>query len=97
MTWYWRASMLPLLDAPELAAMFTHLGIVLSRMEDRGINEKPDTSPLPRGVLTCGEAWHFVSVLFALLAQMHPALQDPDQLSELLAVAMMNDAGGRPN
>lgn len=84
-------------DEPEWAALYVHIGLILERMEDREINTKPDASPLPRGVLTCGEAWQFMSLLFVLLAQKHEALQDPDQLSELLAIARLNDASGRPN
>ena len=84
-------------DLPEWAALYTHVGLIISRMEDRDINSKRDCEPLPRGIITCGEAWQFFSLLFVLLAQKHPALQDPDQLSELLAVARLNDTSGLPN
>jgi len=84
-------------DTSQWAALFMHIGIVLERMEDREINSKPDAAPLPRGVLTCGEAWQFMSLLFVLLHQRYPEFADPDQLSELLAQARTESASGLPN
>ena len=84
-------------DLSDWAALYMHIGIVIERMEDREINAKPDAAPLPRGVLTCGEAWQFMSLLFVLLHQRYPEFSDPDQLSELLARARTESASGLPN
>lgn len=84
-------------DVADWAALYMHIGLIIERMEDRDINSRRDSDPLPRGVLTCGEAWQFMSLLFVLLAQKFPDFQDPDQLSELLAVARLNDTSGLPN
>ncbi len=84
-------------DPAQLAAIYMYVGVVLERMEDREIHCKPDAAPLPRGVLTCGEAWQFISMLFAMLHQRYPEFADPDQLSELLAQARTESASGLPN
>lgn len=84
-------------DLSEWAALYMHIGLVIERMEDREINAKLDSAPLPRGVLTCGEAWQFMSLLFVLLHQRYPEFSDPDQLSELLARARTESASGLPN
>lgn len=84
-------------DISDYAVVYTMVGLILQRMEDRGIPSKADHAPLPRGVLTCGEAWTLLPLLFMLLAQKHPELADPDQLSDLLAQARMESACGLPN
>ena len=86
-----------MLDIGEAAILFAHVGIILQRLEDRAIGLKPDSAPLPRGALTCGEAWFLLPVLFALIAEKFPQLSDPDQLSELLASARTESACGLPN
>lgn len=95
--WYRQGSMPPMLELGEAAILFTQVGVILQRLEDRAIGMKPDSAPLPRGVLTCGEAWFLLPVLFALIAEKFPQLSDPDQLSELLAHARMESACGLPN
>ena len=84
-------------DPSQWAALYMHIGLVLERMEDREIHCKSDSEPLPRGVMTCGEAWQFMSLLFVLLHQRYPEFADPDQLSELLAQARTESASGLPN
>lgn len=84
-------------DLPDWAYVFTHLGFIIRRLEDRGITDKPDNAPLPRGVLSCGEACQLLPLLFVLLAEKYPPLSDPDQLLELLAIARMDEASGLPN
>ena len=84
-------------DLGDWARVYVHVGLILQRLEDREINYKPDSAPLPRGVLTCGEACQLFPLLFVLLAQKYPELADPDQLSELLAQARMESASGLPN
>ncbi len=84
-------------DLSDWAVVYTHVGLILQRLEDREINFKADAAPLPRGILTCGEACQLLPLLFVLLAQKYPELADPDQLSELLAQARMESASGLPN
>jgi len=84
-------------DLPEWACLYAHVGLIIERLEDREIGCKSDNAPLPRGVITCGEAWTLFPLLFVLLAQKYPELSDPDQLSELLAPARTASASGLPN
>lgn len=84
-------------ELPEWACVYAQIGLIIQRMEDRQIHCKADAAPLPRGVLTCGEAWQLIPLLFVLLHQRYPELADPDQLSELLAQARTESASGLPN
>lgn len=84
-------------DLTDWACVYAHVGLILQRLEDREIGDKSESAPLPRGVLTCGEAVMLLPLLFVLLAQKYPELQDPDQLSELLAHARIEGASGLPN
>lgn len=84
-------------DIADWACVYAHVGVIIARLQDREIDCKPDNAPLPRGVLTCGEAMMLLPLLFVLLAQKYPELQDPDQLSELLAQARTQSASGLPN
>jgi len=87
-----------LLDSEaESAVIFAHVGLVLSRMADAGMFDRPSSSAIPKAALTCGEAAVFVPLLFVMLAQRYPQLSDPDALSELLHGAWLNSAGGKPN
>lgn len=89
--------MLPLSDLPDWACVYAHVGVILQRFGEREIDSKPESEPLPRGMLTCGEAMMLLPLLFVLLAQKFPELQDPDQLSELIAQARTESACGLPN
>ena len=92
-----KANEFPELSESEAAVLFAQVGIIISRIEDREITHKPMNAPLPRGVLTCGEAWTLIPALFMLLAQKFPSLADPEHLSELLRSAYLDSAGGRLN
>lgn len=88
---------LPELTLEECAVLFAQVGVIIERVEDREITSKPSNSPLPRGVLTCGEAWTLLPVLFVLLAQRFPQLADPETLSEILTRSYTDSASGLPN
>jgi len=81
----------------EGAVLFAQVGLIISRLEDMEITSKPMSSPLPRGILTCGEAWTLIPALFMLLADKFPSLSDPEHLSELLQRLYTSTASGRLN
>ncbi len=84
-------------DITSWACVHMHIGLIIERLQDREIDTRGDNEPLPRGVLTCGEACQLIPLLFVLLAEKFPQFQDPDQLSELLAQARTESASGLPN
>lgn len=57
---------------------------MLLRMDDLELNERPANDPLPRGVLTCGQAVRFISVLSILLRQKFPQFDDPLVLEQVV-------------
>ena len=86
-----------LLTPEEAAVIYTQAGLVVQRLEDADVATRKPASPVPRGTVTCGEAYQFFPLLMALLQQQFPQLADPDALNDLLQSEYTKSASGRPN
>lgn len=67
--------------------------LVMGALESMAIGERDNCEPLPRGVLTCGEAWRLIPVAAALLFERFPQLVDEDAfIAALRDAALTNSA-----
>jgi hypothetical protein len=66
----------------------------LERLEDAEIPDRRDGDPLPRGVITCGQACRFVPSLLALLVHLYPQLSEDGVLESTIRNAAMAGASG---
>lgn len=81
----------------QAAVIYMQVGIIVERLEDADVSTKKAAASVPRGTVTCAEAWQFFPLLMVLLQQKFPQLADPEALSELLQSAYTDSASGRPN
>ena len=66
-------------------------------LEAVGIEYQPEHAPLPRGVLSCGEACAVVSAVVGLVLTLYPQLADPDVLVDTVAASEVRDPTGAMN
>jgi hypothetical protein len=78
------------------AVLLAELARTMVRIEDADIKNKPDHAPLPRGLISCGEAARYVPVLMALLRQNHKDLWEPGALAIALQQANLTLVTTRP-
>lgn len=57
---------------------------IMGTLEAVGAHERPDSEPLPRGMLTCGEACLLVPAVIALTLQLFPQLAEDGVLEAIL-------------
>lgn len=81
----------------EGAVVFAHVGLIIQKMFDAGVFDRPSSSAVPRAALTCGEAATLIPMLFVMLAQRFPSFNDPDELSDLMLRAFAESANGKPH
>jgi len=67
---------------------------LMSVLEAACINEAPQYAPLPRGILTCGEACRLVPAVIALALRLHPQLADAEVLQQILLNAKTTGTTG---
>lgn len=70
---------------------------VMGTLEAYGAQERLSSEPLPRGLLTCGEAVRLIPAVIAIVAELYPTLLDPGVLEQVLRVAALADTHGEPN
>lgn len=70
---------------------------VMGTLEAYSAQERESSEPLPRGLLTCGEAVRLIPAVVMLVAEMYPQLLEPNVLEESLRIAALADARGDPN
>ena len=73
----------PPFSATEAEGLFQTAVLILERLEDREINSRRPSTPLPRGVFNCGEAELIVSTLIAMLAHVYPEAMPHDDVMAL--------------
>jgi hypothetical protein len=78
------------------AVLLAELARTMVRIEDADIKSKPDHAPLPRGIMSCGEAVRYVPVLMALLRQSHKDLWEPGALATAVQQANLTLSTTRP-
>jgi hypothetical protein len=81
----------PPLDLPfdHAAVLYVTAVSILGRMQDSDIDDRGYSSPLPRGVVTCGEAMALMPLVMILLVGVYPALLDQDALESALRTAVL--------
>jgi hypothetical protein len=67
---------------------------LMGTLEAAGIHEQEDSAPLPRGLLSCGEACRLVPAVIAMALQLHPELADPGVLETILRNALTTGTTG---
>ncbi len=70
---------------------------IIGTLEAACIDTRGDCAPLPRGMLSCGEAMRLIPALVILLMQAHPRLLEPGMLEIAMDIAAMEGASGEPN
>lgn len=66
----------------------------LERIEDAEIPDRRDGEPLPRGILTCGQACRFAPALLAFIVHLYPQLSEDGVLEATIRNATMAGASG---
>lgn len=89
--------MLPDITPYEAAALMFSALQVVATLDAACVQEQPFSAPLPRGFLSCGEAYTLIPALVIMLAHQFPQLLDPDQFAQLANTALLHSAGGDPN
>lgn len=70
---------------------------LLGTLEAACVHLADPADPLPRGLLTAGEACRMVPAVLLLGIMLHPCLNEPGTLEEILRTADTRAAKGRPN
>lgn len=78
----------------EAGVLLVDVLAALERLEDADLSDKRDGAPLPRGVLTCGQACRFVPALLLMILERYPDLKDDGVLDNCLRNAMAASASG---
>lgn len=78
------------------ALMFSALQVVAT-LDAACVQEQPFSAPLPRGFISCGEAYTLIPALVVMLLREFPQLMDPEQFTYLTNTAIMHSAQGEPN
>lgn len=73
------------------AVLYATAWRIVGRMQatEPPIEDRSYGSPLPRGMLTCGEAQALIPLVAILLAQVHPLLVDPEILDAAIRAAIV--------
>lgn len=85
------------LTIEQAAVMLERSMYVVGTLEAACIGERADGEPLPRGMLTCGEAMLLIPALAVLIVQRYPQLLEDDALDDALRTAATLSAAGEPN
>ena len=70
---------------------------IMGALETACIHELPNSAPLPRGMLTCGEVCRMVPAVIALALKLHPELIEEGVLEAIIHNAEIAGAGGAVN
>lgn len=80
------------LDAVGL--FFAEAAQLMNVLEAACVHEAPEYAPLPRGILTCGEACRMVPAVMAMALQLYPQLADPAVLERIILNAKTTGTTG---
>lgn len=72
------------LTLEQAATVYALVAAVLVRMEDHEVEDRKPSSPVPRGVINCGQLNAIVPLTMALLCKHFPQLLDEDTLDAAL-------------
>ena len=77
------------LTQPQAAVLFAAACAVVAKLDAIVIEARSPSDPLPRGILTCGDAMAMVSAVLVLAPQLFPALRDPEVVLDSLNSARL--------
>lgn len=81
----------------EAAVLYVHALRGMGMLEAACIEQAPEGDPLPRGMLTCGEACILIPAVARLVLLLWPDLSDADVLESAFRAARTSTATGVPN
>lgn len=84
----------PQLTADDVGLLLAEAVQIMGTLEAASIQERPDGEPLPRGLLTCGEACRLVPAVVLLSLQIYPRLIEEGVLETILRNAMTTGPTG---
>lgn len=87
----------PDLDIEDAALILVTCSSILERLDEKEIDLKPTYEPLPRGVMTCGQAMTIVPLLMVLITKDYPTLLDQEVFLNVIRDASLKRASGRAN
>lgn len=82
------------LSETEAATLLNSALQIVCTLDAACIEEKPWHAPLPRGLLTCGEAITLIPALAMILSEMYPKLMMPEYMHNTLELAMLDQTEG---
>lgn len=85
------------LSIEDAAVLYVESLRCASALEAACIDQAPDGQPLPRGMLTCGEATTLIPALARIVLLVFPKLGDPDVLELAVRAAFARSAAGMAN
>ena len=81
----------------QAAILCTEANYVIGTLEAACIDQKYDSAPLPRGMLSCGQAMRLIPVVLILLLEKFPDLREEDILNIAVHEAALDCAGEQEN
>jgi hypothetical protein len=87
----------PVLTLSDAAVLLAEALPILGAFEVVGLGEHPNNQPLPRGLVTCGEAYRLIPALVLLLMHQYPSLNDEETFLAALRDAHLHTAAGALN
>lgn len=79
------------------ALLLTDVARIAGTMDARCLLDGPDSAPLPRGMMSCGEAARLTGALTILLLEKFPALAEESEFAGALNLVRMEFTEGDPN
>lgn len=83
-----------MITADEAGVLLAEAVQLMGTLEAACIQERPPGEPLPRGLLTCGEAARIVPAVVLLVLELFPVLLEAGVLEQALRSAALNSSGG---
>lgn len=85
------------LTVEDAAYLLVRANQVMGALEAAVITERQYAEPLPRGMLSCGEACDLVPALVVLLTKLYPQLANPEALDQALRDGVVAGTSGAIN
>jgi hypothetical protein len=81
----------------DVAVMVAEAVQLFGTLEAMNAHQEADHEPLPRGMLTCGQACRMVAAVIRLGLMQEPRLLEDDVLEQAIRAAAACSATGAPN
>jgi hypothetical protein len=87
-------TILPSVEQDDAAVMLAEAVRIMQKLDEGSISERPLSAPLPRGVISCGDACLLSSAVVLLSLRSYPDLADPEILADAIRSAVMKHMRG---